>query len=170
MVLLRLSVLASLSVLGGCNQLDRTSVAAKFDESVPVPDFSVKLTLTPRAAAKLDSINEGITVSVVFDGDGEPEPGVKVAPHRDVFLGFAHVPLGRNNVAHISGLTVPVEAVKRLQDPDYYVGIGGASSRLSHASNLLDCRYVSGRISQVSRIVVKLHCSLIEESSSDAEQ
>ena len=134
--------------------------------SVQIPAFSVSVSLSDAAAKSLQSIEEGVAVYAVFDGDGVSEPGENTAPHRDVFLCHTKRQLvsGVSQVT-FSGLSVPTSRIARLSHPDYHVNVNASSARLSHPDNLLECEFHDKSISSVARNTINLRCSLLTESS-----
>ena len=155
--------LLTLFGLMGCDQGNHASIGALASEQTSVPAFSISISLSPAATRKLGSVGEGVVVGIFLDGDGQPEAGVKTAPHRDVFLGNAQAPVDENNVARFTGLTVSSAKLKRLYNPDYFIGVNAYSARRSTKLNVLNCGFAEGRVSEVSKTGLKLHCTLIDE-------
>jgi hypothetical protein len=143
-------------LLTGCTQ-------SPFEEKMAVPKFSVAVNFSQAAKNRLMSLNEGVTVSAVFDGDGEPLKGAKTAPNRDVFLGHAKSEVDANGVAFFSGIEIPTSAYKRLSDKNYYVTLNIFSSRKATKDNFLDCGVQDERIEVAKREAIKSDCKLIGE-------
>jgi len=133
----------------GCDSSRPTAKAWESGEQLAVPAFSITITLDDEARAKLTNAGETIKAAIYFDGDGTPVPGVKTAPHRDVFLGTYEFELNESGTIQIEDATISAEAYSRLSDKDYHYTINVVSGRRSFENNVLDGGYAQGRHSEL---------------------
>jgi hypothetical protein len=131
--------------------------------TVTVPEFSIAVTLSSKAKAKLQSLHETIKVLAMFDGDPLPGQGKDRAPMRGVYLGSKEVLVDANNNASFSNLKVKQSDWNRLADKDYYVTINVYSARRTYKNNLLDCGFLERHLSAFAGKSTAVHCWLIEE-------
>jgi len=132
------------------------------DEKIPVPEFFISINLSDNAKEKLKSSGETIKGSIVFDGDGEPIPGIKTAPHRNVILGTHNFELTEPGTIKIADAVISKEADMRLSDQNYYFTINVFSGRRVFTNNILDGGYADGRVLDLKENnIVKISCSLL---------
>ncbi|MBE2241905.1 MAG: hypothetical protein IAE86_04060 [Burkholderiaceae bacterium] len=128
--------------------------------------FTLRITLSDKAAQRLRKTDEGITVDARYYGD--PTPGA--ARHADevgqIDLGTERVFLpGRAGTAHVSGSKLRADRLDWTEG-DVKVNVNVYSSRRSSSDNLLACDFIDGPVAQVVRAQpVALHCALIEENA-----
>lgn len=126
--------------------------------------FDLKISLSPQAAALLQSTREGITVSASYFGD--PTEAARTHANRigqiDLGREELHLP-GRAGPAHVSGQGVEPKRLAWIQGRPK-VNVNVFSSRLSHADNLLSCDLIDADVADVVKAQpVELHCALITE-------
>jgi hypothetical protein len=137
--------------------------AASADESVPVPEFTLEISLTKDASNKLAQAGESMSGTVYFDGDGPPLPGIKTAPFRDVFLGQQDFELEDAGLLTIKNASISKEAFLRLDDQNYHYFVNVYSGRRVFAENILTCSYADGRLDDLkARERIEIHCELSE--------
>lgn len=127
--------------------------------------FNINITLSPKAAAKLKSANEGITVGASYYGD--PKKGVKKFVNEMGMLDLKSETLslpGEPGIAHITGRDVPAERLTFLNGP-VSVNVNIWSSRKAGDDNILNCDFIDGEVAKVAKTPpINLHCSLISEN------
>ncbi|WP_367872555.1 hypothetical protein [Luteolibacter sp. Populi] len=140
-----------------------TRLATKQGEQVPVPPFSIAITLDNEAREKLENAGESIKGWIVFDGDGTRLPGEKTAPHREVFLGTHDFELERSGTIRIKDATVSKEAYARLSDRNYHFTINVVSGRRSFGNNVLSGGFAMGKFEDLADgKPVRIYCSLLD--------
>jgi hypothetical protein len=128
---------------------------------VPVPRFSIEVTLSDAAATSLRQAGELIGGSVYFDGDGTPLPGIKTAPFRDVFLGRYDFALERPQIIVIDDAYLSKEAFLRLEDANYHYVVNVYSGRRAFPENILSCSVADGRFADLrAQQPIRIHCGL----------
>lgn len=139
-----------------------TLAAASANEPL---DFNVSVTLSPKAAAKLQATHEGITASASYYGDPTPA----AAKHADE---VGHIDLGNEQVAapgsagpvHFSGGNVATDRLGWIQG-GVKVNVNVFSSRHSDPDNILACDFIDGSLAAVIKAQpVTIHCGLIAEN------
>ena len=146
----------------GCDSPDPSAKAWDSGKQQPVPAFSITFTLDDEARAQLSNAGETIKGAIYFDGDGTPVPGVKTAPHRDVFLGKYEFELEEPGTILIEDATISVEAYSRLSDRDYHYTINVFSGRRSFNNNVLDGGYAQGKHSNLgAEKSIDIACTLL---------
>lgn len=135
-------------------------MAGESGGQLAVPAFSITITLDDEARAKLADAKETIKGAICFDGDGTPLPGVKAAPHRDVFLGTYEFEMNESGTILIENATISAEAYSRLSDKDFHFEINVVSGRRSFENNVLDGGYAQGRLRElVPGRPIKISCT-----------
>jgi hypothetical protein len=127
--------------------------------------FTVVVSPSAKARAKLQRLGETITISASFYGD--PAPGAE--KHADQ---VGQIDLGRTEVVApatggpvaISGGAVKRSRLKWLAATGVEVNVNVYSSRRSGPDNLLDCDFFQDAITAARRAPVRLACRLIGEA------
>lgn len=126
--------------------------------------FDLQIALSAKAAARLQSLHEGITVSASYYGNPKPDAvkhGDEVG-HIDLGVQDLKLP-GRAGAAHISGAAIEQARLAWVDGP-VKVNVNVFSSRLSGPDNILACDFIDGDVSKViAAEPVTLHCGLISE-------
>ena len=126
--------------------------------------FDVNVTLTAKAAQRLQSEHEGITAWASWYGN----PNQAGQPHADevgqIDLGHDEVRVpGRSGMVHIPGTGLHTNRLKWI-DGGVMVNVNVYTSRLSSDKNLLDCDFIDGDLAKVIKAQpITLHCGLIGE-------
>lgn len=127
--------------------------------------FSVEITLSTKAAARLAALHENIIVSADYSGD--PAPGAE--KHTDE---IGRIPLGIENIetpGKAATVRVPGTKIKRnrfawIKGP-VLLNVNVYSARRSGPDNILACDFFDGNLEDAIRKPMSLHCSLIEEGT-----
>ena len=152
----------ALGFTAGCDSSGPTVDASGEGKQIAVPTFSIAIRLDKAAEDKLRGARETIKGAVYFDGDGTPLPGVKTAPHRDVFLGTHEFEIDKPGTIRIEGATISGQAHSRLSDENYHFTINVFSGRRSFKNNVLDGGIAHGRLRDlVGEKTVQIHCKLL---------
>jgi hypothetical protein len=160
---LSLSLVIALFFLTSFIFVKADKILDEWDQSVTVPEFSLKIILSAQAEEKLRSLGESITAAAIFDGDGESYPGIDNAPFRDVYLGRAEKEVDKNNIVEFKDVKVSAKGTKHLTDKNYYVTINVYSARKVLKNNILNCGVPEDRIQNIKGKTLDVGCSLIEE-------
>jgi hypothetical protein len=127
--------------------------------------FQVRVSLSDKAAATLQHLNEGIVISAWYSGN--PRPSAKQYADQ-----IGHIALGTQNV-EIPGKPATVivngSSVKRgrlawVRGP-VLLNVNVYSARRSGPNNILACDFFDGRLHSAFRQPVQIHCSLIAEKA-----
>jgi hypothetical protein len=127
--------------------------------------FLVKITLSPKAAAKLAALHEGITIAASYSGDPAPE----AEKHTDE---IGRINLGREEVdtrGKPGTVRVPDTKIKRnrlawVKGP-ILLNVNVYSARRSGPDNILNCDFFDGNLQDAVGKTMSLHCSLISEGA-----
>jgi hypothetical protein len=125
----------------------------KYNKQVPLPDFSVTITLSERARAKFQESKETIIVLGYFaDEIGAGE----------LSLGIAEFELQQPGTVSFKNVIFLKENVEALRNPDYEVLINVFSGRRSSDQNLLSCEpdHLQGPISTFQKKSFSVTCDL----------
>ena len=153
-------VLTCAALIGDCRP--RKSKYPR-DMTVPVPQFSIAVTLSENARQRLESMHESVLVIAYFDGDPLPGQGRDNAPFRDVFLGNDQKLIDDKNVATFDTTKVSQSNWSRLANKDYFVTINVVSARKASKNNLLFCGVPENRLSTFAGKTTEVSCDLIDE-------
>jgi hypothetical protein len=126
--------------------------------------FDVAVALSPRAAAKLAALGEGIIISASYFGD--PAPGAE--RHADevgqIDLGREQVEIpGRGGPGVITGRGLRRARLAWLTARGPEVNVNVYSARRSGPDNLLDCDFFQDSLGAARSRVIRLNCKLIGE-------
>lgn len=130
--------------------------------------FEVRLTMTPRAAEKLASMNERVIVDAMYFGLAASADAPGVDDHgMEVGLGSDEVEVAPQNAV----VTTPGSGF----DPTHIASIKGEpevlvnvySARKSHADNLLSCGIYQGPVKMAQQKPVEIQCDLIYDENGD---
>ncbi len=127
--------------------------------------FSVDITFSQKAAARLAALRENIIVSASYSGD--PAPGAE--KHTDE---IGRIPLGIENIessGKAGTVIVPGTKIKRnriawVKGP-VLLNVNVYSARHSGPDNILTCDFFDGNLEDAVRKPIALHCSLIVEGA-----
>jgi hypothetical protein len=130
--------------------------------TMPVPEFTIHITLTPQAAEKLSNAGETISGTIWFDGDGTSLPNEHNAPFRAIFLGGYEFELRGSGEVRVSDAIIPQEAYGRLSDMNYYFTVNVTSGRRAFKDNILDGGVAFGRLTDLdSKKPIEIKCGLL---------
>ena len=156
----KLIFLPLLLCLVSCSR--QTGPSAPSGPTMPVPEFTISVSLSEAAAQKLSDAGETIRGAVYFDGDGTPLPNVKTAPHRDVILGSYEFELREPGELLVSDAAISQEAYGRLSDTNYHFSINVYSGRRAFRNNVLNGGYGDGRLSDLKpEKAIEIKCDLL---------
>lgn len=113
------------------------------------PDFTVVLELTEKAASAWKATNRPL--AVYADVVDEYGPGMTALAARQKH----NVP--EPGPVHFSGITIPLDKLKALRDPDYEIYVGVEPTTQPAA---LDCGYVQQRVQDLHNKSFTLSCKL----------
>lgn len=130
----------------------------------PLPGFDVNITLSAKAAQRLQSAHEGITVWASYYGHPNKAGQHHVDEVGQIDLGHVEVRVpGRPGMARISATKLPTDRLKWIEG-GAKVNVNVYTSRLSGDDNLLNCDFIDGDLAVVvTAQPITLHCGLIGE-------
>jgi len=127
--------------------------------------FQVRVSLSDRAAATLQHLDEGIVISASYSG----KPRSSAKQHADqvgqIALGTQNVEIpGKPATVIVNGSSVKRGHLAWIRGP-VRLNVNVYSARRSGPNNLLACDFFDGRFRSTSHHPVQIHCSLIEEKA-----
>jgi hypothetical protein len=140
--------------------------------SIPVPasatdgsmGFSVDVSLSSPAAAKLNALKEKIVVSVLWYGEPTRAARKRADEMGQIDLGTEQVRLpASGGRAEITGRSVQVEHIDWVKDRAVQVNVNVFSARLSGPDNYLDCGAFEDTVVIARSKPVQMVCKLIGE-------
>ncbi len=152
--------------IGGHNATVLTIIAALGAAGLSNPySFTVAVTVSPKAAARLAALAETITISASYFGDPKPSATRHTDEVGQVDLGRYHAEIpGHGGHALIDGAVVKRARLAWLAPTGPQVNVNVFSSRRSGPDNLLDCAFFQDTVAVARRQTVKLACKLIGEA------
>lgn len=138
---------------------------------IPVPSlaqkpmgFEFNIALSPKAAQRLATAGEGITIGALFYG----APNKKGEKHANeignIDLGYEKISVrGKETAVQITGKSVKAKMLKFIDGPAM-VNVNVFSSRKTSDDNILNCDLIEGRVRSVQAKKITVYCSLIEEN------
>jgi len=130
--------------------------------SYPIPAFSVQVTLSSKATARLAALREGMTVVAYYTGEPSPAGRRHADQMGQINLGSQEVALN-GSTANFSGKTVKATEIEWVKDRDVQLLINVYSARRSGPNNLLDCGIYEDAVAAAAKAPVKIACKLIGE-------
>jgi hypothetical protein len=140
--------------------------------SIPVPasatdgsmGFSVDVSLSSPAAAKLNALKEKIVVSVLWYGEPTGAARKRADEMGQIDLGTEQVRLpASGGRAEITGRSVQVKHIDWVKDRAVQVNVNVFSARLSGPDNYLDCGAFEDTVVIARSKPVQMVCKLIGE-------
>jgi hypothetical protein len=126
--------------------------------------FTVDVTLSPKAAARLAALHESITIAASYYGDPAPAAMRHADEVGQINLGRQEVEIsGAGGAGVVDGSGVRRARLAWLAKPEPEVNVNVYSSRHSGPDNLLDCAFFQDLVSVAARHPVQLACKLIGE-------
>lgn len=155
---------AAALALCACGQGAQAPIAQDAVSQEPVADgryaFSVDLTFTPEATAKLEALGEKVTVGVAYFGEPKPDVPTPDEPG-GLPLGADYVEVEpRDGTVKIPG-NVDVSRLVDVIGETPSVNINVYSARKKHDDNLLDCAFFEDRVSAAQQAKPTLACKLL---------
>lgn len=128
-----------------------------------VQPFSVDVLLSPRAAARLASLQEGITVSAMFSADPTPAARRQADEAGHIGLATENVTIPGPGRASITGAVVTEAKMRVARNRNVLLLINVTSARHRSSNNLLNCDIFEGSAAVAARQPVPIYCKLIVE-------
>ena len=131
--------------------------------------FDLDITLSPKAAERLQATHEGITVDARYYGNPTPAAARHADEVGQIDLGGAPIVLpGRAGPVHVTGKGVMTKRLRWIEG-GVRVNVNVYSSRRSSEDNVLACDFIDGSLAAVVKAQpVTLHCGLITENPDTA--
>lgn len=139
-----------------------SSSAALAGSAVDLPDYTLDISLSPRAAATLSQSGEQIHVSAVYFGRAiKEEDGDEMG---QVSLGTEDVDLPAATRITFGQVTLDGAALAKAVDQQAYVNINVFTSRKKFPDNLLNCGLFEDRVEVAAQAPIAIACKLIDEN------
>lgn len=137
--------------------------AAQQAPAAAAPQFSVVVTMSAKAAAKMTATKEQTVVDITYSGDPNAA-GKKKVTEFGILLGEEQVKIGPagGTVAFVGKGFKPAE-VKFIKPGTAKVLVNVFSARLGNADNLLDCGLFEGSFAEAAAKPIAIACKLIGE-------
>ena len=139
-----------------------SGVAIAAPAKAPPQQIVVDLTLTPRAAARLADLNEGITISAMYGGEATKARARQADDMGEIWLGMDR----KTVVGKAQRVIVPVKTIRRDRfswvvggQPKLLINIFTARQRLPN--NLITCDIFDGPLADGIAQPIKIACDLI---------
>jgi hypothetical protein len=127
--------------------------------------FQVKVSLSEKAAATLQHLNEGIVISASYSGKPRPSARQHADQIGQIALGIQNVEIpGKPATVIVNGSSVKRGRLPWVHGP-VLLNVNVYSARRSGPDNILACDFFDGRLRSAFRQPVQIHCSLIEEKA-----
>ena len=126
--------------------------------------FSIQVSLSPKAAARLAASRESIEAAALWYG--EPGKGARkhAAEDGQIYIGDEKVRLpGSGGGAEFSGRTVKTAQIAWLKNREARINLNVYSARLGGPDNILDCDLFEGAVAKARAGTVRISCKLIGE-------
>ena len=126
--------------------------------------FSLDISLSPQAAAKLAVLKEGISIAATFYGDPTPAAKRHADEMGQIGLGNERVTIsGTGGTARITGRTVDSSHLSWIKGRSVQVNVNVFSARRSGPDNILDCDIYEGPVAAAAASPRPIRCKLIGE-------
>jgi hypothetical protein len=127
--------------------------------------FQVRISLSEKAAATLQHLDEGIVISASYSG----QPRSSAKQHADqvgqIALGTQNVEIpGKPATVIVNGSGVKRGRLAWIRGP-VLLNVNVYSARRSGPNNILACDFFDGIFHSTFHHPVQIHCSLIEEKA-----
>jgi hypothetical protein len=130
--------------------------------------FDVQITLSQKAAAKLESLPEGIVIAAAYSADPVPSAEVHANQNGQIDLGRETVEIsGRPQFTHVAGPHFGDTLMAETRGP-VQLNVNVYSARRSGPDNILNCGFFDGNLQAAIRKPLAIHCSLISENADPA--
>ena len=127
--------------------------------------FSVQLSLSRKAAARLAATSEAIIVSASYSGNPIPAAEKEADEIGQIDLGIENVEApGKDGTVYVTGTKVNRDRLRWLKGP-VLLNVNVYSARRSGPDNILACDFFDGKLEDAVRKPLSLHCSLITENA-----
>ncbi|QFU16330.1 hypothetical protein [Microvirga thermotolerans] len=126
--------------------------------------LTVDLSFSPKAAAKLSSLSEGVVVAAFFSGPPTPAARKRADETGRIFLGNEKVTVESDvRSARLTGRVVPRNRLDWVEDRKVEVLVNVYSARRRGPDNILDCDVFEGEVAEAAKAPVRIGCKLIGE-------
>lgn len=126
--------------------------------------FTVNVTLSPKAAARLAKLKEGVAVAAYYGGEPVPARMKEGGESGEISLDTETITLSSTGgPAAITGRHVDTSRLSWIKGGVAQVLINVFSARRSSPDNLLDCGIFEGSVAKARSAPIKIACKLIEE-------
>jgi len=118
-------------------------------DSVTILPFEIDLSLSPKAAAKINHDKETIIVSVYFNGTPKKNSNAVLQEDGSFFVASAEKEITYGQPVIFDAIKFSKEIYEQLEDKDVDMTVNVYSGRKSSQYNLLDCELLSDKISSI---------------------
>jgi hypothetical protein len=157
----RLTTILTAGLLGALAGLVALPAAVQAQNAM---GFDFQITLSDKAARRLASSRESITILASFYGDPKKTAEKYANQVGQIDLGTERLDLpGKGQTVHILGNKVRSTGLKQIASP-VMVNVNVFTARKTSKDNLLSCDFIDTELQSVKAQPIALHCSLIEEN------
>lgn len=129
-------------------------------DSLVVPPFEIDISLSNKARERITSKNETLVVDVFLNGTPKDPSKAEFEEDGSFFVGSSQKEISYGQIAKFDNLKFPRKIYDQLVDKDADFNINVYTGRKSSPDNLIDCEFLSGKLSslinQRKRLVGKL--------------
>ena len=127
--------------------------------------FSVHISLSRKAAARLAATSEAIIVSASYSGNPIPAAEKEADEIGQIDLGIENVETpGKGGTVYVTGTKINRDHLRWLKGP-VLLNLNVYSARRGGPDNILACDFFDGKLEHAVRKPLSLHCSLIAENA-----
>jgi hypothetical protein len=118
-------------------------------DSVTIAPFEIGVILSPKATAAINKGKETIIISLSFTGTPKDSSKASFQEDGSFFVASAEKEISYGQVAQFNNIKFSKKLYDRLADKDIDMDVNVFSGRKSSPDNLLDCEFLSDKISNV---------------------
>jgi hypothetical protein len=153
-----------MGVLATCGAAALAAGFAQKGKTQPEFGFDVQVVLSPKAAARMAELKEGLQVWASYSGDPVPSAKKYTDQLGRIDLGRETIEApGKSGTVEVTGAKVARDRLKWIAGP-VLLNVNVGSAWKSGPMNILDCDFFDGDLKDaVRKQPVKLRCFLITE-------
>jgi len=128
-----------------------------------VTQYEVKISLSPKAGAKLQASGETITIAAYYFGLPKKGHKVRVNPEGEVDLGDEKKIIKGEGTAQLGGIKINAKLLKHVEGEEPSLLTSIYTSRTKFPDNLLNCDVFQDKVSLAAKNPIQIKCKLIGE-------
>lgn len=131
------------------SSLDNITLYRIGKDSVTIAPFEIGVILSPKAAAAINKGKETIIISLSFTGTPKDSATASFQEDGSFFVVSAEKEISYGQLAQFDHVKFSKKLYNRLADKDIDMDVNVFTGRKSSPDNLLDCEFLSDKISNV---------------------